>query len=281
MANGQYFDIRKRLLSNDISTVFPNWDRASESVIVLSPHDDDALLGVGYMLCELVRQKVPLTVVIFCKGDTGYSGAALRDGIVETRKAETLNAYRLLGLTDTDIVFMDKPDFALRRHVAWNGLVQEGGLFGEMIRLLRARRATRLFVANGYREHSDHTAVYDVGMFDGVQAGDPILADFGTTTRLRSTHVYSVWADFSPEDALVSSRKSDLRANMGMVAGAAVEERISSAVRCYVSQGAIIDGLVRMRAEKRSDKGYIELYQWVDPRPRLPYAPYVTWLNAL
>jgi LmbE family N-acetylglucosaminyl deacetylase len=281
MANGHYFDIRKRLLSDDMNIVFPDWDTASESVVVFSPHDDDALLGVGYMLCELVRQKVPLTVVIFCKGDTGYSDAALRDSIVETRKSETLNAYRLLGLADTDIVFMDRPDFALRRHVAWNGLGQEGGLFGEIIRLLRARRATRLLIANGYREHSDHTAVNDAGMYDGVQAGDPILADFGATTRLRSAHIYAVWADFSPEDALVAGRKSDLRANMGMVAEAAVEERVSDAVRCYVSQGSIIEGLVRMRAEKRSDKGYIELYQWVDPRPRLPYAPYVAWLNAL
>jgi LmbE family N-acetylglucosaminyl deacetylase len=281
MANGQYFDIPKRLLGEDISTVFPGWEPSNESVVIFSPHDDDALLGVGYMICEMVRQKVPITIVVFCKGDTGYSDAALRSGIVDTRKAETLNAYRLLGLTKEDILFMDRPDFALRRHVAWNGLEQEGGLFGEMIRLLRARRATRLFIANGYREHSDHTAVNDIGMFDGVQAGDPILADFGAIAQLKSTHVYSVWADFSPEDALVAGRKSDLRANMGMVADAAVEGRIIDAVRCYASQGEIIDGLVRMRAEKRSDKGYIELYQWVDPRPRLLYAPYVAWLNAL
>jgi len=281
MSKRIYFDIQNRIFGDDPGIVLPHWNKRDESVVVLSPHDDDALLGAGYMIDALLNMDVPVTVVIFCRGDAGYSEASLRDSIVDIRKTETQNAYMKLGLTAGNVILLDKPDFGLRRHVAWDGLGKENGLFGEMIRLLRQRSATRLFIANGYKEHSDHTAVYDVGMFDGIQSSDPILADFGKPTRLQSTHVFSVWADFSPEDALISGRETDLRANMGIAVDDDVEERIIEGLRCYVSQGKIIDGLIRMREEKRSDKGFIELYQLMDPRPKLPYAPYVDWVNRL
>ncbi|HRX08220.1 MAG TPA: PIG-L family deacetylase [Candidatus Limiplasma sp.] len=281
MMKAGFFSIRYQTFSEDIRIIFPHWDQDTESVVVLSPHDDDALLGVGYMITHLVENHVPVKIVIFCKGDTGYSSPELRDSIVEIRKAETLNAYSRLGLSSDDIIFLDIPDFSLRKRVGWDGLGTDDAIFGKMIRLLRKHRVTRLMVANGHREHSDHTAVHDIGMFDGVQAGDPILSDYGELARLRSTHIYSVWADFSPDDALECERPLSLRANMGMAVDEAVEKKIIDALQCYVSQMDIIDGLVRMREEKRSDKGFIELYQWVDPRPRLSYAPYVAWLNAL
>ena len=274
-----FFDIRSRRFAEDPGIVFPGWDRASESAVVLSPHDDDALLGAGYMIDALLDMGVRVSVVVFCKGDAGYSDVALRTSVVERRKLETLNAYKKLGLDERDLIALNLPDFSLRRHVAWDGLGLENGLYGEMIRLFRRLKTTRLFIANGYREHTDHTAVYEVGMFDGIQSADAILADFGAPTNLRSVHAYSVWADFSPEDALVSGRSADLRANMGLAVDEGVESKIIGAVRCYASQSAIIDGLVRMREAKRSEKGWIELYQWLDPRPRLPYAPYVDWVN--
>jgi hypothetical protein len=68
---------------------------------------------------------------------------------------------------------------------------------------------------------------------------------------------------------------------MGMAVDASVEDAVMTGLTCYVSQMEIIAGLMAMRTTKQSEKGYIELYQWVDPRPRLPYAPYVAWLNAL
>lgn len=281
MGDCKFFDLQKGTLNNRMDTLFPDWNAPEESVMILSPHDDDALLGTGYVIDLLVRQGVPVTVVIFCKGDAGYSDPALRESIVDIRKKETIAAYQILGLKASNIIFLDRPDFGLRRHVAWDGLDKENGLFGEMIRLFRKLGMTRLLVANGYREHSDHTAVNDVGMFDGIQSCDPILADFGPVSHLKSTHVYSVWADFSPEDALISGRSVELRANMGIAVDESVEKRIGQALRAYVSQGKIIDDLILRRKTKKSNKGYIELYQWIDPRPQLRYAPYVQWLDQL
>ncbi len=280
MSQRKYFDIPSGRLGADPGIAFPGWDLCSESVAVLSPHDDDALLGAGYLIDAMLELGVPVSVVIFCQGDAGYSDAALRETIVQLRKQETLEAYRALGLPDEAVIRLDRPDFSLRRQVAWDGLGKENGLFGELIRLLRRLKVTRLLVANGHREHVDHTAVYDSGLFDGVQAADPVLADFGPAAPLRSTHVYSVWADFSPEDALTQGRENGLRANAGLTVGAEVEARIVEALRCYRSQINIIEGLVDMRQAKRADAGFIELYQWIDPRPKLDYAPYVNWLNG-
>lgn len=279
MSERNYFDIPRNIFGESPDILFQDWNPADESVVILSPHDDDAVIGAGYMIDMLLHANIPVKIIIFCKGDAGYSVAGLRDVIVDTRKEETLLAYSHLGMAAEDIVMLDKPDFGLRRHVAWDGVGHENGLFGEMIRLLRKFKTTRLFIANGNREHIDHTAVYEIGLYHGIQSSDPILADFGLPVKLRSVHVYSVWADFSPEDALVAGRSTDLRANMGMVVDKIVEEHINESIRFYVSQGQIIENLIRMRASKQSKKGWVELYQLINPRPRLPYAPYVSWVD--
>ena len=80
---------------------------------------------------------------------------------------------------------------------------------------------------------------------------------------------------------MISGRSVELRANMGIAVDESVEKRIGQALRAYVSQGKIIDDLILRRKTKKSNKGYIELYQWIDPRPQLRYAPYVQWLDQL
>ena len=281
MMNAKFFDIRCHTLGEDIRIVFPHWDPGTESMVVLSPHDDDALLGAGYMITKMVEDHVPVKIVIFCKGDTGYSSPELRGSIVKTRKAETLDAYNRLGLQSEDIIFLDMPDFSLRKRVGWDGLGTDDAIFGKMIRLLRKYHVTRLLIANGYREHSDHTAVNDIGMFDGVQAGDPILSDYGELAKLRSTHVYSSGRIFLLMTHLKTGVLSacaltwewlstrQLRAELLTRCSATPRRRISSAAWSgYGKKSAVIRGI------SNSINGWIH-------DPRLSYVPYVAWLNAL
>ena len=51
MAEGfRFYDLRAGRGSRDIDLLFPGWSPGDERVLVLSPHDDDALLGAGYAL---------------------------------------------------------------------------------------------------------------------------------------------------------------------------------------------------------------------------------------
>jgi hypothetical protein len=136
-------------------------------------------------------------------------------------------------------------------------------------------------IPNGYREHSDHEAAYDAGRYDGVQAGDPVLVDWGTPCSIKSTVQYAVWGDLLPEDALVSGEDTRIRANKAIVADYGLERTIAEALAQFESQGQIIQGLLAQRRERDCGLGMMELYLSLDPRPKLEYGPYAQLIRSL
>ena len=145
-----------------------------------------------------------------------------------------------------------------------------------VLQKLRALKATRVLVPNGYKEHIDHLAVNMIGTFGAPQAGDPILIDWGQPTEVKSVMQYSVWGDLTPMDALINKRNIDIRANKIILVDNEVEENIRRGLVDYETQGDIIRNLVESREERKTADGcYIELYLDNDPRPKMNYAPYV------
>ncbi len=269
-----YYDLRAGTSSREIALLFADWRPGEERVAILSPHDDDAALGAGYLALAAQEAGGEVWVLICCRGCAGYSSPAEKETIVEVRRRETLASCELLGIPGGRVLRYDFPDLSLLPRI---GLDLPGGGEGAHAASLRAMRrigVTRLLVPNGYREHIDHTAAYLLGAFDAPQVGDPILADWGLAAPVRSTLVYSVWGDFSPEDALVSGASSRLRANRALVAPPEMEERVGAALRAFRSQGQIIEGLLAARRGRFFEGGAVELYQAFEARPPLDYAPY-------
>ena len=269
-----FCDLRAGTTSRDISLLFPGWKAGDERVVIISPHDDDAALGAGYVALAAQQAGGEVWVAICCDGRAGYSNPADKETIVATRRKETIEAHAALGIPAERVVRMDFPDFSLLSRVGWLLPGGGGGTISQSLRLLRRIRATRLLVPNGYREHVDHTAAYMMAAFDGPQVGDPVLTDWGTAEPVRSSMVYSVWGDFSPEDALVAGAAPSLRANLALIAPIEIEERVAQCLRCFRSQARIIDGLLAARRGRFFEGGAVELYQAFDPRPPLEYGPY-------
>lgn len=276
-----FYDLRAGRGSRDIDLLFPGWSPGDERILALSPHDDDALLGAGYAMAAVQANGGVVHLAICCDGSAGYSRVEDRDTIVETRRQESLAAYEVMGIPAGRVHYLGYPDFSLIGHLGWKLPTGRLGTLQPFVTLLRRIRVTRLLVPNGYREHLDHEAAYDLGRYDGPQAGDPIGIDWGAPTAIRSTLQYAVWADLSPEDALVSGAPTSIRANRALVAPYALEERIAEALAAWRSQQQIIAGLLEQRRERDCGGGMVELYLALDPRPKLDYAPYVAMLGRL
>jgi len=272
--NVRYYDLQQRIASEEIDLLFPGFDPASEHVVVFSPHDDDAILGAGYLIHALQDLRCPVTVLIFCDGRAGYSTPEEADTIVERRRAETLSAYGVLGLKPERIVRLDLPDFSVVPHLGWVMPWGDEGTLTKVVGILRELGATRIVIPNGYREHIDHEATYRSGAYDGPQAGDNILAQYGSPSRVRTTLVYAVWGDFSPEDAMLRGRDLEIRANRAVTVGNDVEEIIAEGIQKFVSQERVIGGIMDARRSRQNGDQWIELYQDFDPRPALPIQPY-------
>jgi len=282
MAGYTYCDLRKRTFSGDINALFPDWQGDRERLAVFGAHDDDPLIGAGYAMIAAREAGANVFAVLFCKGDCGYSKAEQKDAIVEIRRVETVNAYARIGVPKENIVRFEYPDFSLGQFIGKELQSGETGTFLRILQFIRENKITRVMIPNGYREHTDHTAAYLITASDVIQAGDAVVADLGSTQAVKSYLQYSVWADFSPEDAQLTGEDDlSVRANRAIVCPSAVEDQIMAGIREYISQGAIISGLIEQRRERSTGVGYIELYIEMDPRPKLSFAPYAKRIEGM
>ncbi len=230
MSEFTFYDLRQGYGKRDINVLFPGWRPGQERVMVFSPHDDDGVLGAGYAIAACQAHGGTVYVCIFCDGSAGYSQVEQKDTIVATRREESIRAYGLLGIAEEHLTHLGYPDFSLVSYVGWKLSSGHKGTLQRVVELLRAQRITRLLIPNGYREHSDHEAAYDVGRYDGVQAGDPVGADWGLLTGIKSTLQYAVWSDFSPEDALLYGAHVGKQADVHIRANRAIVDQIRTLI---------------------------------------------------
>lgn len=274
-----YCDTNTGTVSGNIDLIFPGFGE-NEVLTVMSPHDDDAIIGAGYAMLAAQQAGADVYVMIFCRGDAGYSTVEEKDTIEQVRFRETVDCYGRLGIPEDHILRMNYPDFSAIGNWGWEKADGTPGDMPTILRFLREKKVTRVMLPNHYHEHIDHLATYWMASFDVPQAGDMALVDYGTPHAVRSTLQYSVWADFDPEDALVCGRASALRANRILVAEEAAEKKIDDAIEAYVSQEKIIENLVASRKERCTAGGsYVEPYILCDCRPKINMKTYVEWVE--
>jgi LmbE family N-acetylglucosaminyl deacetylase len=265
----EFVDFGTGRKSRSIGILFPGW-KLGEAVAFLSPHDDDAVLGAGYLIRAVIESGGHPHILVFCKGDAGYSAPAEKTTIVRTRRREAVAAYGALGVDASDIHFFNVPDLSLMVHV--NRKMPGGdGVLDRFIRLLRAQRVSRAVFSSPHFENWDHTAVFDLGMYAAPQAGDPILADLGDPSPVRTFLVYSVWGDFGPAD----NGTGGLRADAGILAGGKEEQVVRKALRAFASQAKVMENTMALdRARRKGPGGYLELYQRARLRQPIDHRPY-------
>jgi LmbE family N-acetylglucosaminyl deacetylase len=264
----EFVDFGTGARGGDIGVLFPGW-KNGEAVAFLSPHDDDAALGAGYLLRAVKKAGGRPVVLIFCKGDAGYSKAAEKKTIVARRRREAVAAYALLGVPAEDLVFFDRPDLSLVGQVNRISPAGRKGVVEDLIRVLRARRAGRIVFTNPNYENWDHTAVHMLGMYAAPQAGDPILADLGAPSPVVSMLVYSVWGDLAPKPG------GGLGADLGLLAGDSDERAVRKALAAFVSQADIMANTVAARRDaRRGPDGWLELYARAAVREPVNYLAY-------
>jgi LmbE family N-acetylglucosaminyl deacetylase len=270
----EFVDFSRLQKSGRIDLVLPGWKKG-ERVAFFSPHDDDAILGAGYLILASGKSGGVPVVIVFCRGDAGYSTREEKRGIVERRKKEAVRAYGTLGVKREDIHFFNIPDFSLSAHLdrrpPWGK-----GIFDRIISILREGRISRVIFSSGYLEHWDHTAVFEAGIYTASQAQDPILVDLGKPHPMTTHLAYSVWGDFEPAPAGQATR-----ADLGILAPDEDERCVIRAIQEFSSQARIIKDIVAHRKERETGGGYLELYKTLKIRRPIDYAPYAGLLRRI
>jgi len=270
----EFVDFSALQKNRDLSLAFPGWKKG-EGVAVFSPHDDDALLGAGYLILAARRGGGIPSIFVFCRGDAGYSTRQRKKDIVGRRKGETIRAYGLLGVRPENIHFFDIPDFSLPGRLDRRPSGGEG-IFDSTLSALRRKRISRVVFSSGHYEHWDHTGVFHAGIYISPQAQDPILADLGKPQPIETYLAYSVWGDFEP-----TCGQGEIRADLGILASEKDERSIVEAIRSFSSQSRIIQSIVERRKARKTARGYLELYKSYKPRAPIDYSPYLDLLKKI
>ena len=229
----------------------------TDRILVLAPHPDDEVLGAGGVIQQAVAQQLPLKIVFLTYGDSNqWSFFLYRKHLVVMPEAveqmglvrhdEALNASKILGVGEDNLVFLGYPDFGTLNmwYYHWNerpayrslmtrvtavpykGAYRFGAPYkGEEIiqdirSILREFKPTKIFVSHPADHNGDHLAFYlylrvalwDEGMDDHVELY-PYLIHYLTWPKPKGFHPEK---DITPPDALASDevwRQFHLNAN--------------------------------------------------------------------
>jgi len=159
----------KRYVSSQLSQSMPQWQGQNERFLIVTPHDDDAVIGAGLTIQMARREKVPVYILIATDGGMGYCSSEQKQNIAEIRKKETFKCYKKLGVDEQNILWMNYPDcrlneFGGRRPAEKSdgpAICGFTGLQNDFTYYLRKIRPTRCFVPTSNDLHPDHKIVYE------------------------------------------------------------------------------------------------------------------------
>lgn len=164
-----------------------------QKIMVVCPHDDDGIIGVGGLIAVLAEEERDVSVVIMTDGRLGYSRSEDRATIVETRVKETVDAYHSLGVRREHIRFLGYPDMSLWPYCCWETPGGETGAYRMLLVELRMFAPQVVFIPNPADIHPDHRATFEIARVAIWQAQKPVAADMGNPITIQNVFAYQTW----------------------------------------------------------------------------------------
>lgn len=201
----------ERRAGSKLAQVSRHWQGEQERFLMVSPHDDDAVLGAGLLIQLAKRENVPVHIMIVTDGSMGYCSADEKDRIAEIRRKETLECYKALGVPKSNIVCLSFPDCQLVTNrgrspakendpAAINGF---SGLQNAFTFHLRKIRPTQCFVPTWNDLHPDHRIVYEEFLISLFHAAGNIWPELGEPlSKVPYVNTYAVYCDFAAPPTL-------------------------------------------------------------------------------
>ena len=125
-------------------------DEINNTVLVVTPHPDDAEGGAGGTIARWAKEGKKIVLVVCTNGDKGSSDRNMSPGLLaETREKEQREAARVLGIAE--VVFLRLPDQGLEDNEEFREKVVR------QIRLHKPDTVVTVDPNRSYIRHRDHT----------------------------------------------------------------------------------------------------------------------------
>jgi LmbE family N-acetylglucosaminyl deacetylase len=117
-----------------------------ESILVVSPHPDDAEFGAGGAIVKWRKEGCDIFLVVCTNGDKGSDDPQMTSAkLAEIRRREQEAAAQILSIKE--VVFLDYPDGSLEDTPEFRG---------KLVRLIRLFKPRAIATTDPYRKHRSH-----------------------------------------------------------------------------------------------------------------------------
>ena len=244
-----------RRSSTQPGDIFPDWAGDAEHWLFVSPHDDDIILGSGLLFLSAMAAGVKVSAAISTIGDSGYCKLEQRDTIATIRRAETLDSFRILGLPEDRLHFLNYHDCGLEHYTGHYPAVPgpttiagSTGLSNSYVWLLRHVRPTRIFLTTHTDIHPDHQIVNHEMQICVFHAQGTIWPELGEPRpAIPEIYEFSTYSDFSePPDFRVIATEELLDRKLSGIAAYRSQDQIAELIRLH-RQAGVREYFRRMR----------------------------------
>jgi LmbE family N-acetylglucosaminyl deacetylase len=207
-------------------------------LLVIAPHDDDAVLGCGLGIQAAQQAGMEVHLAVVTDGRMGYVEPAGREALVAIRAAELERSSAILGIPAAHIHRLEFPDGATGR---WAGCHETPagprGISRSLCAVLRQVAPLAVCCPTPADLHPDHRVTCAETEIACFHAQAAIWAELGAPVALPQLFHYACYCPF------------DRQPSLRLVAEAAEEERRQAAIAAFASQPGLIAALcARLRA---------------------------------
>jgi len=200
----------ERRTGTELANVSRHWQDEKERFLMISPHDDDAVLGAGLLIQLAKRENVPVHILIVTDGSMGYCSIEEKDTIADIRRDESYECYEKLGVPKENIIWLGFPDcrineFRGRTPAEAGPQTIEGftGLQNAFTHQLRKIRPTQCFLPTSNDLHPDHRIIYDEFLISLFHSAGNIWPELGKPLQsVPYIHTFAVYCDFAAPPTL-------------------------------------------------------------------------------
>ena len=238
----KYYRHTKRgmIITDQMEGLFSTWKKEDEVWLFIGPHDDDIVIGCGLTLQAALQEGVQVHALIASDGRMGYCRTDQRDRIIDIRRKETHESFRLLGLPDSNIHFADFPDCDLNSYIGRRKakpgdptIEQHTGLQNAFTYFLRKISPKRIFLPTGADLHPDHKIVYQEMLISLFHASGNIWPELGPVMpRTPFAYEFMVYCDFPERPEIkVESDEQMFRKKLDGILAYQSQEQIAELVK--------------------------------------------------
>ena len=223
--------------------------------LVVAPHDDDAVLGLGATIAAASAAGIAVHVAVLTDGAMGYDRPEDAPALVATRAGELRAALRELGVGPEAVHELGFPDGQLQRERGCRPDAQGGGIGRRLVRVMRQVKPGAVFVCTAADLHPDHQAAAPETAIASCWASSPIWRELGAPIAAPREWHYAVYCAFPrPPELQIAAAPADFAAKL-------------RALRRFVSQ-PFIDAMVA-RLEADGPVEHLAAATWSPYRPAL------------